>query len=114
MTTQCSSNKKKLNEIIKLNRELDAFLYDAVILNYRAGLDVGCKLRVVGSWYSMTGYGIALTKHSKYREMIDRKILEYIHSGVLERTATFWFSGSCKNKKEDANSEGLGKLYNYF
>lgn len=103
-------NLKTVAEGINAVKEqkLDAFLYDAVILNYRAGLDVGCKLRVVGSWYSMTGYGIAMPKHSKYREMIDRKILEYIHSGELERTANFWFSGSCKNKKEDANSDGLG------
>ncbi len=89
-------------------RKLDAFLYDAVILSYRTGLDVGCKLRVVGSWYSMTGYAIALRKHSKYKDMIDRKILEYIHSGELERTANFWFAGSCKLNKEDANNESLG------
>lgn len=56
----------------------------------------------------MTGYAIALRKHSKYKEMIDRKILEYIYSGELERTANFWFSGSCKNNKEDANNESLG------
>lgn len=94
-------------------QKLDAFLYDAVILNYRAGMDVGCKLRVVGSWYSMTGYGFALPKNSKYKEMIDRKILEYIHSGELERATNFWFSGSCKNKMEDANSEGVGMLIDH-
>jgi hypothetical protein len=33
-----------------------------MILEYRAGLDDVCKLRVVGSWYSMTGYAIALPK----------------------------------------------------
>jgi len=33
-----------------------------MILEYRAGLDELCKLRVVGSWYSMTGYAIALPK----------------------------------------------------
>ena len=71
-------------------------------------MDVGCKLRVVGSWYSMTGYGIALTKGSKYKEMIDRKIIEYTYSGQLERSQKFWFSGSCQSEKEDSNSEGLG------
>ncbi len=40
--------------------------------------------------------------------MIDRKILEYIHSGALERIANYWFSGSCKNIKEDVNSDGVG------
>ena len=33
-----------------------------MILEYRAGLDDVCKLRVVGTWYSMTGYAIALPK----------------------------------------------------
>ncbi len=40
--------------IFKLNSELDAFLYDAVILDYRSGQDDGCKLRTVGTWFSMT------------------------------------------------------------
>ncbi|RNA20684.1 glutamate receptor NMDA 2B isoform X5, partial [Brachionus plicatilis] len=92
-------------------RKLDAFLYDAVILDYRAGQDDGCKLRVVGSWYSMTGYGIALPKGSKYKEMIDRKIVEYSHSGELERTQRFWFSGTCKNVEENSrNSDQFGLL----
>jgi hypothetical protein len=56
----------------------------------------------------MTGYGIALAKNSRYKEMIDRKILEYIDSGALERIANFWFSGSCRNKNEDSNSDGVG------
>ena len=44
-------NKTESNKyFITTKRRLDAFIYDAVILNYRAGLDVGCKLRVVGSW----------------------------------------------------------------
>ncbi len=91
---------------------MDAFLYDAVILDYRAGQDDGCKLRVVGSWYAMTAYGIALPKGSKYKEMLDRKIIEYSHSGELERTQKFWFSGSCTNKNEEniRNSNQFGLL----
>ena len=56
----------------------------------------------------MTGYGIPLTKNSRYKEMIDRKVIEFIHSGELERIQNYWFTGSCKNKKEDNNSDGLG------
>lgn len=73
-------------------------------------MDEDCKLRVVGSWYSMTGYGIALTKRSKYKEMIDRKIIEYIYSGQMERSQRFWFTGSCSKQKEDKNTDGLGFL----
>ncbi len=102
--------KFRISEIY-FYRELDAFLYDAVILDYRAGQDDGCKLRVVGSWYSMTGYGIALPKGSKYKEMFDRKIIEYSHSGELERTQNFWFSGTCKNQEESTrNSHQFGLL----
>lgn len=93
-----------------INRKLDAFLYDAIILEYRAGLDVDCKLRVVGSWYSMTGYGIALAKKSKYKEMIDRKIIEYIYSGQMERSQRFWFSGSCNKQREENITDGLSFL----
>lgn len=87
-------------------------MYDAVILDYRAGQDDGCKLRLVGSWYSMTGYGIALTKGSKYKDAIDRKLIEYAYSGDLERTQRFWFTGTCKNLQEEntRNSDQFGLL----
>jgi ionotropic glutamate receptor NMDA 2B len=60
----------------------------------------------------MTGYGIALPKGSKYKEMFDKKIIEYSHSGELERTQNFWFSGTCKNQKEEStrNSHQFGLL----
>ena len=59
----------------------------------------------------MTGYGIALPKGSKYKEMLDRKIIEYSHSGELERTQNFWFSGTCKNQEESTrNSHQFGLL----
>ena len=85
-------------------RELEAFLYDAVILDYRAGQDDGCRLRVVGSWYSMTGYSIAMTKGSKYKDMINRKLIEYAFSGELERTQRFWFSGTCNKQQQEENA----------
>ncbi len=87
-------------------------MYDAVVLDYRSGQDDNCKLKVVGNWYSMTGYGIAFGKGSKFKQMIDRKILEYSHSGELERSQRFWFSGVCKNKLDDngRGSHPLGVL----
>lgn len=59
----------------------------------------------------MTGYGIALSKGSIYKEMLNRKILEYSYSGELERSQKFWFSGVCKNKQDDSKgSHPLGVL----
>ena len=58
-----------------------AFIYDAVVLDYLSGQDDGCKLRVVGNWYAMTGYGIGLPKQSKFKDVIDKELIELHHSG---------------------------------
>uniref|UniRef100_A0A915LVZ2 Uncharacterized protein n=1 Tax=Meloidogyne javanica TaxID=6303 RepID=A0A915LVZ2_MELJA len=44
--------------------ELDAFIYDAVVLDHQAGKDPNCGLMTVGKWASMTGYGIGFPKNS--------------------------------------------------
>ena len=86
-------------------------MYDAVILDYRAGRDDGCKLKVVGSWYSMTGYGIGISKGSKYKELLDKYLIQYINSGELERNKNFWFMGSCEKAEENTrNSHQFGLL----
>ncbi|CAF1176648.1 unnamed protein product [Adineta ricciae] len=90
--------KKNITEGIKALKahELHAFLYDAVVLDYLSGQDDECKLRVVGNWYAMTGYGIAFPKQSKFKEMINKEIIEMHHSGEIERLRRFWFTGACK------------------
>ncbi|CAF1356498.1 unnamed protein product [Rotaria sordida] len=75
--------------------ELHAFLYDAVVLDYLSGQDDECKLRVVGKWYAMTGYGIGFPKQSKFKDMINKEIIEMHHSGEIERLRRFWFTGAC-------------------
>ncbi len=67
-------------------RELHAFLYDAVVLDYLSGQDDGCKLRVVGNWYAMTGYGIGFPKKSKFKDMINKEIIEMHHSGLKQKS----------------------------
>jgi hypothetical protein len=52
----------------------------------------------------MTSYGIALPKGSKYKEMFNRMILEYSYFGELERTRSFWFTGTCSQAMQDAGS----------
>lgn len=63
--------------------KLDAFIYDAAVLNYMAGRDEGCKLVTIGSGYifATTGYGIALQKGSAWKRPVDLAILAIIGDG---------------------------------
>jgi ionotropic glutamate receptor NMDA 2B len=79
--------------LFDFSRELNAFLYDGVVLDYLSGQDDGCKLRVVGNWYAMTGYGLGFPKQSKFKDMINKEIIEMHHSGEIERLRRFWFTG---------------------
>lgn len=74
-----------VTQLIYLYRKLDAFIYDAAVLNYMAGRDDGCKLVTIGSGYifATTGYGIALQKGSYWKRHVDLAILGIIGDGIL-------------------------------
>uniref|UniRef100_A0A8R1E3G7 Glutamate receptor n=1 Tax=Caenorhabditis japonica TaxID=281687 RepID=A0A8R1E3G7_CAEJA len=77
------------------NEELDAFIYDAVVLDYWAGKDANCALMTVGKWASMTGYGIGFPKNSPYTALVNHYMLQYQQKGDLERLQNFWLTGAC-------------------
>lgn len=64
-------------------RKLDAFIYDAAVLNYMAGRDEGCKLVTIGSGkvFASTGYGIAIQKDSGWKRQVDLAILQLFGDG---------------------------------
>lgn len=68
-------------------RKLDAFIYDAAVLNYMAGKDEGCKLVTIGSGkvFATTGYGIAMQKDSHWKRAIDLALLQFLGDGGCRR-----------------------------
>ncbi|CAF4269283.1 unnamed protein product [Rotaria socialis] len=104
--------KRNISEGVKALKaqEIHAFLYDAVVLDYLSGQDDECKLRVVGNWYAMTGYGIGFPKQSKFKDMINKEIIEMHYSGEIERLRRFWFTGACKSNIEQQSQRSSQQL----
>jgi len=69
-----------------LYRKLDAFIYDATVLEYLVGQDSDCVLLTVGSWFAMTGYGVGFPRHSKFRDLVNQKLMEYRENGTVSCT----------------------------
>ncbi|XP_055244988.2 glutamate receptor ionotropic, NMDA 2C isoform X6 [Gorilla gorilla gorilla] len=90
-------------------RKLDAFIYDAAVLNYMAGKDEGCKLVTIGSGkvFATTGYGIAMQKDSHWKRAIDLALLQFLGDGETQKLETVWLSGICQNDKNEVMSSKL-------
>ncbi|XP_076634855.1 glutamate ionotropic receptor NMDA type subunit 2 isoform X3 [Colletes latitarsis] len=95
-------NKTSVAEGIEavISGEMDAFIYDGTVLDYLVAQDEDCRLLTVGSWYAMTGYGIAFSRNSKYLQMFNKRLLDYRNNGDLERLRRYWMTGTCKPGKE--------------
>ncbi|XP_077980094.1 glutamate receptor ionotropic, NMDA 2B-like [Glandiceps talaboti] len=78
-------NKENASEAVDALKtgEIDAFIYGAAMLRHQAAKDKDCDLRVVGETVAHSGYVMALTKGSHWREPINQQILKYIDTGKL-------------------------------
>ncbi|XP_059618480.1 glutamate receptor ionotropic, NMDA 2B [Phlebotomus argentipes] len=87
-----------------LNGNLNAFIYDGTVLDYLVAQDEDCRLLTVGSWYAMTGYGLAFSRNSKYVEMFNKRLLEFRANGDLERLRRYWMTGTCRQGRQEHKS----------
>lgn len=86
------------------HRKLDAFIYDAAVLNYMAGRDEGCKLVTIGSGkvFASTGYGIAIQKESGWKRQVDLAILQLFGDGTDTHTlVSVDLSSACSVRGDD-------------
>ncbi|XP_056312664.1 glutamate receptor, ionotropic, N-methyl D-aspartate 2B, genome duplicate b isoform X1 [Danio aesculapii] len=106
-----SFHQKNVNEALHSLKsgKLDAFIYDAAVLNYMAGRDEGCKLVTIGSGYifATTGYGIAIQKDSGWKRAVDLAILQLFGDGEMEELEALWLTGICHNEKNEVMSSQL-------
>ncbi|XP_055384462.1 LOW QUALITY PROTEIN: glutamate receptor ionotropic, NMDA 2B-like [Condylostylus longicornis] len=84
-----------------LSGKMDAFIYDGTVLDYLVAQDEDCRLLTVGSWYAMTGYGLAFSRNSKYVEMFNKRLLEFRANGDLERLRRYWMTGTCRQGRQE-------------
>lgn len=87
-----------------LNAGLDAFIYDGTVLDYLVAQDEDCRLLTVGSWYAMTGYGLAFSRNSKYVNMFNKRLLEFRANGDLERLRRYWMTGTCRQGRPEGRT----------
>ncbi|KAK7112852.1 hypothetical protein V1264_012236 [Littorina saxatilis] len=94
--------------------EIMAFIYDATVLEYYVGKDPGCRLRTVGNWYAMTGYGVAFPpgNNNPWIEKINKVIFQLLENGEMERLQKFWLAGACyfEKDKKGVSNKTLGIL----
>ncbi|XP_062386103.1 glutamate receptor ionotropic, NMDA 2D [Sardina pilchardus] len=89
--------------------KLDAFIYDAAVLNYMARRDDGCKVMTIGSGkvFATTGYGLALSKNSRWKRPLDLALLQLVGDDEIDMLERLWLSGICHNDKIEVMSSKL-------
>ncbi|XP_019616779.1 PREDICTED: glutamate receptor ionotropic, NMDA 2A-like [Branchiostoma belcheri] len=105
-----NDSPKAAAEALK-QQELDAFIYDAAVLDWVAGKDPDCSLVTIGEGkiFAATGYGIGFPKGSPLKKEFDLEILRYRANGFLDELKAEWLRGICHQNSQmpDARSYPL-------
>jgi len=51
------------------------------LLDYMASHDDHCRLKTVGKWFAATGYGIGFPKGSRWIEVINKFMVQFLYDG---------------------------------
>jgi len=86
-------NFEKIDDAYRalLDGEIDAVVYDEPNLLYYAIGTAKGKVRVVGKIFAPQYYGFAVQEGSRWREKINRTLLDLIESGDYQRIRNKWF-----------------------
>lgn len=74
-----------------VEKQVDAVIYDAPVLQYYANTEGKGLAMVVGNLFDRQDYGIALPTGSTNREQIDQALLALIEDGTYETMYVRWF-----------------------
>ena len=58
------------------------------MLDFKASQDSKCKLKTVGKWSALTGYGIGFPKNSKWISTFNEELLKLQHDGERRTTVS--------------------------
>ncbi|XP_077981410.1 glutamate receptor ionotropic, NMDA 3B-like [Glandiceps talaboti] len=88
--------------------DLDAFIYDSPVIEYRMANDPHCRLISVGKTFGEEGYGIGLPKGSPLKDALSIFILEYETDGYLEELQKKWFGTMTCYKESNIQTADIG------
>ena len=73
----------------RASSELNAFIYDATVLDYMASHDDNCRLKTVGKWFAATGYGVGFPKGSRWIQVVNRFMVQFQYDGKTLVMSTY-------------------------
>ncbi|CAD5212359.1 unnamed protein product [Bursaphelenchus okinawaensis] len=93
-----SHNYKSAKEAIGalLNESLGAFIWDSARLDFEASKN--CELRVRGTLFGRSAYGIGLRKNSPWTPYITSGILKLAEKGEIQKLEHKWINSAGKEK----------------